>query len=191
MIRHRLPRQTTPSRSSSSSRLSELKEYMLRRGCWLGTLCVVVIVVMTIGVVFTAHQYYHDFGGQGWLKSRTQHREGNTTDKAQLYLPMRQIQMFRKPAFWERQEGDDIPFYTCGDQRNSCASFNQPVSLLLLYRLGHGQLTCLKGYMLSCRDNLLGCHLHPIRYLLLQLYSINLSMRSNRSQPSEMHGISG
>lgn len=134
MIRHRLPRQTTPSRSSSSSRLSELKEYMLRRGCWLGTLCVVVIVVMTIGVVFTAHQYYHDFGGQGWLKSRTQHREGNSNDKAQLYLPMRQIQMFRKPAFWERQEGDDIPFYTCGDQRNSCASFNQPVSLLLLYK---------------------------------------------------------
>ena len=133
MIRHRLPRQTTPSRYSSSSRLSVLKEYILRRGCWLGALCVVVIIVMTIGVVFTAHQYYHDFGGQGWLKSRIQNREGNATDETQLYLPMRQIQMLGKPSFWERQEGDDIPFFECGDQQNSCKSFGQPVSLLLYY----------------------------------------------------------
>lgn len=135
MIQHRLPRQMTPpSRSSSSSRVSAVKRYMLRRSCWLGTLCGVVVVVMIIGIVFTAHQYYHDMGGQGWLKTRTQHRNGIPTSKAQVYLPMRQVQILRQPSVWERQSGDNVPYYTCGDQQNSCESFHQPVSL----NMAHG-----------------------------------------------------
>ncbi|KUJ18368.1 uncharacterized protein LY89DRAFT_781430 [Mollisia scopiformis] len=82
---------------------------------------------MVIGIVFTAHQYYHDFGGQGWLKARTDEQNGKTSDDpVQLYLPIRQIQVFKNPAVWERQAGDNVPFYTCGDQQNSCESFKQP-----------------------------------------------------------------
>ncbi len=128
MIRHRIPHQLISSQSSSSSRLSDIKEYMSRRRCWLGTLCIVVIIVMVIGLAFTAHQYYHDFGGQGWLKARTQHREGNSANIAQVYLPLRQIQRFKESSINERQVGKNVPYYTCGDQQNSCESFSQPVS---------------------------------------------------------------
>ncbi|KAE8445668.1 hypothetical protein EG329_012965 [Mollisiaceae sp. DMI_Dod_QoI] len=81
---------------------------------------------MVIGLAFTAHQYYHDFGGQGWLKARTQHREGNSANIAQVYLPLRQIQRFKESSINERQVGKNVPYYTCGDQQNSCESFSQP-----------------------------------------------------------------
>lgn len=111
---------------------------MRRRAFWLSLLSVTVIIAMTIGLVFTAHQYYHNMGGQGWLKARTQHRKGVVDRKAQLYLPMRQIQMFKEPNIRERQGGKNVPYYTCGDQQNSCETYNQPASSLLFskYDLG-------------------------------------------------------
>lgn len=126
MIRHRLPKQTTSSQASSSSRLSDFKNYVSRRRCCLGSLCVLVIAGMIIGIMFAAHKAYHDFGGQGWLKARTQNHD--VADNTQLYLPMRPIQIFKKRSFWERTMRGDVPYYTCGDQQNSCESFGQPVS---------------------------------------------------------------
>lgn len=154
MIRHRLPPQTTPSQSSSSSRLFRLKEYMLRRRCWLLALSVVVVIAMIVGIVFAAHQYYREFGGQGWLKTRTQHPDGPSIDTTQLYLPNRQIQMLKKPSFWERLAGDNIPYYTCGDQQNSCESLGQPVSAQYM-RILSKVLTSYKGYLLPNQNNLL------------------------------------
>lgn len=139
MIRnHRLPPQTAFSQSSSSSRLSDFKELVSRRRTRysLGALAIIVIIAMVIGLIFTAHQYYHDFGGQGWLKARMQHEDRNTADIAQLYLPMRQSQVFREQPLSERQETNpyyaNVPFYTCGDQQNSCQAYGQPVSFCSL-----------------------------------------------------------
>ncbi|KAF8858914.1 hypothetical protein BDZ45DRAFT_590465 [Acephala macrosclerotiorum] len=133
MIRHhRLSPQTISSQPSSSSRLSDFKEIVSRRRTryWLGGLAIVVIIAMVIGLIFTAHQYYHDFGGQGWLKARTQQRDRNSTDMPQLYLPLRPIQIFREQSLSERQAGNpyyaNVPFFTCGDQENSCQAFGQP-----------------------------------------------------------------
>jgi len=127
MIHHRLPQQQTmSSRSSSSSRLSAIKNYMLRRRCWLGTLCAIVVTVMIVGIAFSAHQYFHDMGGQGWLKTRSQNLPKRLSVNAQLFLPTRPIQTFKKQSVLERQTGDDVPYYTCGDQTNSCESFGQP-----------------------------------------------------------------
>lgn len=135
MIQHRrLPPQTTSSQSSSSSRLSDFKDHVSRRRTryWLGALAIAVIIAMVIGLIFTAHQYYHDFGGQGWLKTRMQHEDQNTTGPAQLYLPMRQIQVFKEQPLSERQAANpyyaNVPFFTCGDQQNSCQAYGQPVS---------------------------------------------------------------
>ncbi|CZR53061.1 uncharacterized protein PAC_02939 [Phialocephala subalpina] len=139
MIRHHpLPPQTTSSQSFSNSRLSNLKEYASRRHAryWLAALAIIVIIAMVTGLIFTAHQYYHDFGGQGWLRPRTQHRDQDSTDTAQLFLPIRQIQVFKEQPLSKRQAANpyyaNVPFYTCGDQQNSCQAYGQPVSFYSL-----------------------------------------------------------
>jgi hypothetical protein len=85
---------------------------------------------MAVGVLFVAHKYYQDFGGQGWLKVRDEFQEQDERDVVNLFLPS------RKEEIWDagiaqgkrRSPQNEVPFYECGDQQNSCEAFSQPVS---------------------------------------------------------------
>ena len=124
----RLTRETASRRTTTSSRRSKFRDYVSCRRFVLGCLALVVLVVMVIGVVFVAHQYYHDFGGQGFLKSRGPDTELDTDTDVFIYLPLRSVEAWSgRERSWKGQRSpEDIPFYTCGDQQNSCEAFNQP-----------------------------------------------------------------
>ncbi|KAH7350962.1 hypothetical protein BKA65DRAFT_593811 [Rhexocercosporidium sp. MPI-PUGE-AT-0058] len=88
-----------------------------------------MVIVMIIGILFASHVYYHALGGQGFLKAKRHGVQSKEKNSTQLYLPMRKLEIVEQgKSFW-RQIGrspKNIPFYTCGDQLNSCETFDQP-----------------------------------------------------------------
>jgi hypothetical protein len=122
------PTTSSPLRSSSSG--SKFPRFSKRRTTLL-LLAIIVIVLMVVGIVFVAHRYYVQFGGQGWLKKRTTEPDIAEPILPHPYLPMRQVAGFPEVTIpWgltDRAPGN-VPFYTCGDQQESCEEFSQPVS---------------------------------------------------------------
>ncbi len=118
------------SPSSSRSRTSTFRENVSRHQPLLCFLAGLAILLMAVGVLFVAHKYYQDFGGQGWLKVRDEFQEQDERDVVNLFLPS------RKEEIWDagiaqgkrRSPQNEVPFYECGDQQNSCEAFSQPVS---------------------------------------------------------------
>ena len=51
------PPQTISSPSSSSSHLSSFREYVSHRRRLLGSVAILILMIMIVGVVVTAHQY--------------------------------------------------------------------------------------------------------------------------------------
>ncbi|PBP21297.1 hypothetical protein BUE80_DR007888 [Diplocarpon rosae] len=89
-----------------------------------------MISVMVVGILFAAHGYYRAMGGQGFLKVRrgsgfVSMQQNNT----HLYLPLRREEIIVKGSSILGLMGrspKNVPFYTCGDQRNSCENYEQP-----------------------------------------------------------------
>ncbi|KAK2625656.1 hypothetical protein QTJ16_004968 [Diplocarpon rosae] len=85
---------------------------------------------MVVGILFAAHGYYRAMGGQGFLKVRrgsgfVSMQQNNT----HLYLPLRREEIIVKGSSILGLMGrspKNVPFYTCGDQRNSCENYEQP-----------------------------------------------------------------
>lgn len=132
----RPPAQTTTSfPSSSSSRGSRFRQYEARRRYWLSALAVLFIVIMVVGIVLVAHKYYHDLGGQGWLKMRRDTVGLEAKDVPDVYLPLRKVEvrdgdesLLVYGIGYIRRSPEDVPFYLCGDQQQSCEAYGQPVS---------------------------------------------------------------
>jgi hypothetical protein len=123
-----LPPKNSSSRSSVNSRLSAIRQHASCRRYWLCGLALVVVLVMISGVIFAAHHYYHDFGGQGFLKFRSQLQESHAVVDTHVFLPLRQVELWpHSPPILGRSP-EDLPYFTCGDQQNSCESLQQPVS---------------------------------------------------------------
>jgi len=68
------------------------------------------------------------------MKIRSQNNGKVPAEKPQVYLPLRRVVAADKAHFerldlrvTERSPGI-VPFYTCGDQQESCEAYNQPVS---------------------------------------------------------------
>lgn len=84
---------------------------------------------MIIGILFASHVYYHAMGGQGFLKAKRHEEVGYNQDNGiQLFLPMRKVEeAVQGKSDWKLigRSPKNIPFYTCGDQLNSCESFGQ------------------------------------------------------------------
>jgi hypothetical protein len=118
--------QIQPSLKSSnfSIALSDIKK---RRKC-LAVMGVVVTIGIIIGIVFSAHYYFHIFDGQGFLKSRHSYRNEDDSRLAVMFLLMRRRTKIDSSA-------TTIPFYVCGDQENSCEAFHLPVSIILVHNL--------------------------------------------------------
>lgn len=125
------PATSLPSLSSEEHHM-RWNRYSRHRRYWLSALAVLFVAVMVIGIVFVAHKYYHDMGGQGFLKTR---RVGGPAD---VCLPLRKTEIrdghgesiSASSAGYSRRSGEDVPFFACGDQQNSCEAFGQPVSRL-------------------------------------------------------------
>jgi hypothetical protein len=122
------PPQADRSQSSSkSSRTpSELPEYVPRRRWWLIAGAVLLLLVMCIGIVFAAHHYYIEFGGQGFLKDRDLFASSDL-DAPKVFLPLRKVATFGDDDRWSRRSPMEVPYYSCGDQQSSCEAYNQPV----------------------------------------------------------------
>jgi hypothetical protein len=125
-----------PSPSSSKkkepSRSSTFREYVLHR--WLlGVLAIIMVAIMVVGIIFAAHGYYKALGGQGFLKAKREAASPGQNNGTLAYLPLRKVEVpVKGQTDWSlvgRQK--NVPYYICGDQRNGCESFNQPVSILI------------------------------------------------------------
>jgi hypothetical protein len=90
-------------------------------------LAAVTTVVIITGIVFVAHQDYISFGGQGFLKAGSEDQFSAIRDLPELYLPIRAIETFNDQSGLTKRSPGNVPFYTCGDQQQSCELYGQPV----------------------------------------------------------------
>lgn len=99
------------------------------------TLSVMIIIGMIIGLIFVTHYYFNIWGSQGYLKVRRLVPDLRSDEGPRSCLP---LQSLAQPT--DEIHGFDysgvkrspsiIPFYSCGDQQNSCEAFYQAVSLV-------------------------------------------------------------
>jgi hypothetical protein len=117
------------SPSPSRSRASTFRENFSRHRYLLCVLVGLAVLLIATGVLFVAHKYYEDFGGQGWLKVRDEIWDQGEAEADNLFLPLRKLQIWESESVqWRRSPQNEVPFYECGDQQNSCETFNQPVN---------------------------------------------------------------
>ncbi|KAI9055585.1 hypothetical protein LZ554_000531 [Drepanopeziza brunnea f. sp. 'monogermtubi'] len=86
-----------------------------------------MVAIMVVGIIFAAHGYYKALGGQGFLKAKRKAASPGQNKGTLVYLPLRKVEApVKGQTDWSlvgRQK--NVPYYICGDQRNSCGSFNQ------------------------------------------------------------------
>ena len=118
--------QGTHSPSSSRSRASNIRYHASQYKWLIFFLAGMIIIIMAIGLLFVAHQYYLEFGGQGWLKVRDENLEQRHVFAHNLFLPLKRQERWTTTVR-HRSPQNEVPFYQCGDQENSCETYNQPV----------------------------------------------------------------
>jgi hypothetical protein len=96
-------------------------------------LATLIIAVMAVGIVYTAHYYYHIWGGQGFLKPRDSASD-DSRPLSYAHLPLRSVAARHRDPTISGVLGMDrtvknIPFNACGDQLNDCLAFDQPVRI--------------------------------------------------------------
>lgn len=107
-------------------------EACIRSLSWRGWLCYLaclLVIIMIIGIVCSAHVYYHDMGGQGWLKlkKRSEEQFGQVQNFSEVCLPSRQLGPYSLGFTLAPRIPTTVPYYTCGDQQNSCEAYAHPV----------------------------------------------------------------
>ncbi|KAM3079387.1 hypothetical protein ACMFMG_005819 [Clarireedia jacksonii] len=145
------------SQSPFSQRRSRSCRNLLSRGGWLIYLAALMVIIIVIGLLATAHTYYHEMGGPGWLKSKRERVEVEHTyprqsiPEPQICLPSRRF-AFEKgdvsPLYINGRSPANVPYYTCGDQQNSCEAYGHPVSGSALP--AHSVINV---FLLSCRKS--------------------------------------
>jgi hypothetical protein len=177
------------SPSSSRSRASTFRNGFSRHRWLLYPLAGLILLVMAIGLLFVAHQYYLEFGGQGWLKTRKEGQGQNEISADNLFLPL------RKQEIWSldtrrKSPQNDVAYYECGDQQNSCETYNQPVGGISYYLLTMAMLTSKPEHMLPSLDGVLRGFIHSVGNLLLQCVGVTIRLSSLRVPPTEVPSIS-
>lgn len=102
---------------------------------WLVYLACLLVLIIIIGIVCSAHVYYHDMGGQGWLKlkQRSQEQFEGVQSTSQVCLPMRPLGPYNTVFGLSPRKAAPVPWYTCGDQQNSCEAYAHPVSFSTIF----------------------------------------------------------
>ncbi|PMD23664.1 hypothetical protein NA56DRAFT_596098, partial [Hyaloscypha hepaticicola] len=119
------PPQRILSPSSSRSCASSFRDGFSRYRWVLYFLVGMIVLIMALSLLFIAHQYYIGFGGQGWLKGRDERQEQHEIYANHLFLPLRKQEVWTAGS-QRRSPQNDVPYYACGDQQNSCQTYNQP-----------------------------------------------------------------
>lgn len=148
-----------------------VRDHGSRRRAWLCLGAILLLLLMCATIIITAHVYFHEFGGQGWLKIK----EGGATltvETPMVYLPLRKIATVSDIA--GRRSPMEVPYYACGDQQQSCEAYNQPVSTPV--RTSRCISRRILGYLLSRQNDLLPNHPHAIEDILLQFERNRVSM---------------
>lgn len=127
------PLETEPSQSASSNRCLRSCERTLSWRGWLVYLALLMVIAIIIGIVCTAHVYYHNMGGQGWLKIkyRTLEEPRPGIYQQQVYLPSRRLAVYEPNRLGSQMSvraPANVPYYTCGDQQSSCEAYGHAVS---------------------------------------------------------------
>ncbi|TEY65802.1 hypothetical protein BOTCAL_0136g00240 [Botryotinia calthae] len=122
------PNESRPCARKLTSRycIEACVESLSWRG-WLCYLACLLVIIMIIGIVCSAHVYYHDMGGQGWLKKRrSQERFDQLQSFSEVCLPSRQLEPYNPMLALSPRMPAAVPWYTCGDQQNSCEAYAHP-----------------------------------------------------------------
>ena len=122
--------------SPSGSRSTSLRHHTTNRGhSWLLLFAGLFVAGMAIGIIFTAHHYFHTLGGQGFLKTRSQEQQRVHFSTMVLHRPLRKVQQINlhKAHVWWKRSAKGVPFYACGDQQNSCEAYLQPVGIRAVF----------------------------------------------------------
>jgi hypothetical protein len=134
-----VPSQLLTDNPNPTSRPQHFSNCGLSRRRRTGLLCIIcalLIVGICAGIVFVANHYYVEMGGQGSILGNlfgVKPRSLQSTPNE----PRNEIYLHVRPAWTTRNDTTDqestkwshssFPFYTCGDQQNSCAAYNEPV----------------------------------------------------------------
>ena len=183
------PPQPGFTRTSSSSRTSSFRDGFSRYRWVIYCLAGVVILVMALCLLFVAHQYYREFGGQGWLKVRDESQEQDEFYADTLFLPLRKQEVWKVDS-QRRSPQHNVPFYVCGDQQSSCETYEQPVSECTWDTLIVGTLTGEPEHMLPTLGNVLRGIVYSVGNFLLQCVQVTIRVSSLRVPPTEMPSIS-
>lgn len=164
MSLHKKEQQPSPSPVhvfSKESRSNTFARYFNKKRIILSVLAIPIITGMGIGFIFVAHFYYHEWGGQGFWRSRTIDEALRDSffpvndvlrnAETDVCLPMRKIADFdssnnfpnlnhdpelRRAAPVESPTAylpnNTYPFFVCGDQAQDCEAYGQPVRYFLL-----------------------------------------------------------
>jgi hypothetical protein len=100
----------------------------------LAIVAVLIIIAMIIATVFVASYYYHQYGGQGFLKARALLEDVSERQTSLNSLPMRSVMQNGSQTIREVEGGRiaaSVPFSPCGDQQSGCEGYGQPVGLHL------------------------------------------------------------
>ncbi|ATZ57014.1 hypothetical protein BCIN_14g02040 [Botrytis cinerea B05.10] len=122
------PNESRPCARKLASRycIEACVESLSWRG-WLCYLACLLVIIMIIGIVCSAHVYYHDMGGQGWLKKRrSQERFDQVQRFSEVCLPSRPLEPYNSMLALSPRMPAAVPWYTCGDQQNSCEAYAHP-----------------------------------------------------------------
>ncbi|THV54192.1 hypothetical protein BGAL_0032g00200 [Botrytis galanthina] len=123
------PNESRPCTRKLASRycIEACVESLSWRG-WLCYLACLLVIIMIIGIVCSAHVYYHDMGGQGWLKlkRRSQGRFDQVQSFSEVCLPSRHLEHYSPMFALSPRIPATVPWYTCGDQQNSCEAYAHP-----------------------------------------------------------------
>ena len=155
-------------------------------------LCIVIIIAMVIGTIFVAHHYYHEWGGQGFLKARnTDGRKKSNNSYSSL--PLRRVMARGAPGVHTSEhargtEMHSVPsFYSCGDQQNSCEAYGLPVGPYIRdVRTAWIGLIHYAVHVLSRRYVLPFHNIYYVWHILLQFKCDRVRLSTFRSKTTKM-----
>jgi hypothetical protein len=168
-----LPRANNTDPPSRQSRLYQHVSH--HRRFYLVTLVFGLSIAMGVCLIFVAHYYYHMWGGQGFLGSRSLTHMAPETGN---HLPLRQIAALDDRLRFSnlRREPSSPPFYTCGDEQNSCEALSQPVGITQTR-----QASLISSQIICCPE---GLSCYSTSYTTSGIFCCNMTGSPSDCQPS-------
>jgi hypothetical protein len=98
-----------------------------------GLFAFALFIATGVGLTFFTHYHYHPSYSQGFPGGRIVDQLAPGNRDMRNHLPLRQIAIvmdYKSKHSEIKRDPSSPPFYTCGDQQNSCEAFQQPVGIV-------------------------------------------------------------